>query len=269
MWRSCAATTYSRQCIVTHKPSRRELNLLGAAFEYLIGVFADSAGKKGGEFYTPRSVVRMMVRLIQLEHDDDTLAEPRHVADGELMHFDRVLTNPPFSITWGNTAKNADDTPAWKPKFEAERFPYGQVPLGAKKADLMFLQHMLSVTCDVGLVAKEAAIRTAFEAWWQQDSMRITGLAGQIQSDNGGASSLVALRQDLLESFSQCLEAIGLLDPFQVRGIVADFWYQTKYQFLTLMAGSAQGVMQGRRTSIITALEDKSSKESTLDHKPS
>ena len=37
-------------------------DLLGAAYEYLIGEFADSAGKKGGEFYTPRSVVRMMVR---------------------------------------------------------------------------------------------------------------------------------------------------------------------------------------------------------------
>ena len=39
-------------------------DLLGAAYEYLIGDFADSAGKKGGEFYTPRSVVRMMVRLV-------------------------------------------------------------------------------------------------------------------------------------------------------------------------------------------------------------
>lgn len=40
-------------------------DLLGAAYEYLIGQFADSAGKKGGEFYTPRGVVRMMVRLVK------------------------------------------------------------------------------------------------------------------------------------------------------------------------------------------------------------
>jgi type I restriction-modification system DNA methylase subunit len=39
-------------------------DLLGAAYEYLVGEFADSAGKKGGEFYTPRAVVRMLVRLI-------------------------------------------------------------------------------------------------------------------------------------------------------------------------------------------------------------
>ncbi|GAB4535779.1 MAG: hypothetical protein Tsb0020_50860 [Haliangiales bacterium] len=38
-------------------------DLLGAAYEYLIAEFADSAGKRGGEFYTPRPVVRMMVRL--------------------------------------------------------------------------------------------------------------------------------------------------------------------------------------------------------------
>ena len=38
-------------------------DLLGAAYEYLIGDFADSAGKKAGEFYTPRGVVRLMVRL--------------------------------------------------------------------------------------------------------------------------------------------------------------------------------------------------------------
>ena len=36
-------------------------DLLGAAYEYLIKYFADSAGKKGGEFYTPAEVVRLQV----------------------------------------------------------------------------------------------------------------------------------------------------------------------------------------------------------------
>ena len=35
---------------------------LGAAYEYLIKYFADSAGKKGGEFYTPAEVVRSLRR---------------------------------------------------------------------------------------------------------------------------------------------------------------------------------------------------------------
>jgi type I restriction enzyme M protein len=40
-------------------------DLLGAAYEYLIKYFADSAGKKGGEFYTPRVVVRPLVQLVK------------------------------------------------------------------------------------------------------------------------------------------------------------------------------------------------------------
>jgi type I restriction enzyme M protein len=41
-------------------------DLLGAAYEFLINMFAESAGKKGGDFYTPRDVIRLMVRLLQL-----------------------------------------------------------------------------------------------------------------------------------------------------------------------------------------------------------
>jgi type I restriction enzyme M protein len=40
-------------------------DLLGAAYEYLIKQFADSAGKKGGEFYTPPQVTRLLVRIIK------------------------------------------------------------------------------------------------------------------------------------------------------------------------------------------------------------
>lgn len=39
-------------------------DLLGAAYEYLIKYFADSAGKKGGQFYTPSQVVRLLVQII-------------------------------------------------------------------------------------------------------------------------------------------------------------------------------------------------------------
>src|SRR5258706_136749 len=39
-------------------------DLLGAAYEYLVSEFADSAGKKAGEFYTPRGVVQLMVRIL-------------------------------------------------------------------------------------------------------------------------------------------------------------------------------------------------------------
>jgi type I restriction enzyme M protein len=42
-----------------------EPDMLGRAYEYLIEKFADDAGKKGGEFYTPRMVVRLIVELLQ------------------------------------------------------------------------------------------------------------------------------------------------------------------------------------------------------------
>jgi type I restriction enzyme M protein len=171
-------------------------DLLGAAYEYLIGEFADSAGKKGGEFYTPRSVVRMMVELAQPqagmsvydpcsgsggmlilskdyveEHggnsrnlqlagqeyngsvwsiskmnlllhgipdadmqNGDTLAEPMHVHGGQLDRFDRVLSNPPFSLNYDRDGMQ-----------HLERFQWGWAPEGGKKADLMFVQHMVSV----------------------------------------------------------------------------------------------------------------------------
>ncbi|AUX10076.1 type I restriction enzyme, M subunit [Halalkaliarchaeum desulfuricum] len=39
-------------------------DIFGRAYEYLIREFADDAGKKGGEFYTPREVVRLIVKCV-------------------------------------------------------------------------------------------------------------------------------------------------------------------------------------------------------------
>lgn len=41
-----------------------EPDMLGRAYEYLIEKFADDAGKKGGEFYTPKKVVELIVELL-------------------------------------------------------------------------------------------------------------------------------------------------------------------------------------------------------------
>ena len=179
-------------------------DLLGAAYEYLIAEFADSAGKKGGEFYTPRDVVRLMVLLLAPaegmriydpccgsggmliqsrqfveEHggdprnlslcgqdnnggvwaickmnvilhgipdaaieNEDTLASPQHLDGGELMRFDRVITNPPFSQNYSRDGM----------RFP-ERFHYDFCPESGKKADLMFAQHMVSVLRPGGMMA--------------------------------------------------------------------------------------------------------------------
>lgn len=170
-------------------------DLLGAAYEYLIKYFADTAGKKGGEFYTPAEVVRLLVELIEpgeghevydptcgsggmliqskqyveetggdtrnvhlfgqesndgtwsickmnmILHgagganiqNEDTLAAPQHTSkDGEIRTFDRVIANPPFSQNYQKSGMT-----------HTSRF-HTWLPEGGKKADLMFVQHMIA-----------------------------------------------------------------------------------------------------------------------------
>ena len=171
-------------------------DLLGAAYEWLIKHFADSAGKKAGEFYTPVEVVRICVEICDPKEDmsvydptvgsggmliqardylrecggdsqelalygqekmgttwsickmnmllhgishavirqQDTIREPQHMEDdGQLKRFDRVLANPPFSQNYiRKDIKFPGRFPVWMPEK-------------GKKADLMFVQHMLAV----------------------------------------------------------------------------------------------------------------------------
>jgi len=199
-------------------------DLLGAAYEFILKYFADNSGKKGGEFYTPNTVVRMLVKLLQVDegmsiydptagsggmliqsyqyvedegknpqdlalygqdnkdgvvaickmnmifHDifgshiklGDVLGNPQHTKNGRIMQFDRVIANPPFSQNYTTEEMKYKD-----------RFCYGFLPENAKKADFMFVQHMLASCKDDGRVVvvmphgvlfrgkKEKEIRTA------------------------------------------------------------------------------------------------------------
>ena len=40
-------------------------DLLGQVYEYFLGKFANAEGKGGGEFYTPGSVVRLLIEMIE------------------------------------------------------------------------------------------------------------------------------------------------------------------------------------------------------------
>lgn len=181
-----------------------EPDMLGRAYEYLIERFADDAGKKGGEFYTPKKVVELIVALLaptegmricdptcgsggmliecaqhlvrhgknprnlslagqeknlgtwaickmnmllhgivdQRIEKGDTIRDPKLRQDGELMLFDRVIANPPFSLD------------EWGREF-AENDPYGRFRFGVPpkgKGDLAFVQHMLATTNMKGMV---------------------------------------------------------------------------------------------------------------------
>jgi len=60
-------------------------DVLGDAYEYLIGRFADvTKRKKAGEFYTPRSVVRMMVELLD-PHEGESIYDPACGTGGMLL----------------------------------------------------------------------------------------------------------------------------------------------------------------------------------------
>lgn len=59
-------------------------DVLGASYEYLIKYFADSAGKKGGEFYTPTEVVRLLVQILEPE-EGMTIYDPTVGSGGMLI----------------------------------------------------------------------------------------------------------------------------------------------------------------------------------------
>lgn len=59
-------------------------DLLGDAYEYLIKQFAADAGKKGGEFYTPREVERVIINILK-PHQKDHIYDPTAGSGGFLL----------------------------------------------------------------------------------------------------------------------------------------------------------------------------------------
>lgn len=58
--------TFSRQDLAAEE--FKDLDVLGRVYEYFLGQFASKEGKKAGEFYTPRSVVQLLVEMLQPYH---------------------------------------------------------------------------------------------------------------------------------------------------------------------------------------------------------
>lgn len=171
-------------------------DVLGDAYQYLIKTFADDGGTKGGEFYTPTEVVKILVKVLKPQEKDriydptvgsggmliqsikyikenngnwqnvslfgqeinlstwaickmnmlfhdakgadirkgDTIREPKLTEGGVLKTFDKVLANPPFSLSnWGYEEAQADPY---------HRFSYGVPP--KSYGDLAFVSHMVA-----------------------------------------------------------------------------------------------------------------------------
>ena len=61
-----------------------QADLLGQSYEYLIKKFADLTNKKAGEFYTPRSIVRLMVNILDPE-EGESIYDPACGTGGMLL----------------------------------------------------------------------------------------------------------------------------------------------------------------------------------------
>ena len=72
-------------------------DLLGDAYEYLIAQFADDAGKKGGEFYTPKEVVTLLVEILDPQ-EKMRICDPACGSGGMLVqsvyHLREIGQNP-------------------------------------------------------------------------------------------------------------------------------------------------------------------------------
>ena len=235
-----------------------EPDLLGRAYEYLIEQFADDAGKKGGEFYTPRMVVKLIVELlaptermricdptagsggmlIECAHyierhggnprnltlhgqeknlgtwaickmnmllhglpdarieKGDTIRDPKLVDEGELLLYDRVIANPPFSLDeWGRDVAENDGY---------GRFRFGIPP--RTKGDLAFVQHMvgvlnaagrLGVVMPHGVLFRGSAEGKIRQGLLQEDLFEaVIGLAPNLFYGTGIPASILVLNRD-------------------------------------------------------------------------
>lgn len=82
--------------------SRVEPDVLGNAYEYLIKKFADLSNKKAGEFYTPRSVVKMLVNILDPQ-EGETVYDPACGTGGiliEVVHHVKE-TGGRVQLLWG------------------------------------------------------------------------------------------------------------------------------------------------------------------------
>ena len=69
-----------------------EADMLGNAYEYLIAQFADDAGKKGGEFYTPKQVVKLIVECLDPKEGME-ICDPACGSGGMLLECFHYLQN--------------------------------------------------------------------------------------------------------------------------------------------------------------------------------
>ena len=112
--------------------SMAEPDLLGRAYEYLIEQFADDAGKKGGEFYTPRMVVNLIVELLAPK-EEMRICDPTVGSGGMLIecaHYVQRRRGNPRNLTLHGQEKNLGTWAICKMNMLLHGLPDAQIEKG-------------------------------------------------------------------------------------------------------------------------------------------
>src|SRR5207248_4581339 len=79
-------------------------------------------------------------------------------------------------------------------------------------------------------------------------------------------NALMPTRASLLTSFEKAAQPAGLLDHFQVTGVVATWWGDALNDLKGLSAQGFRGLVEAWATSIRAGLEDEEGRDNPLDH---
>lgn len=82
----------------------KEKDILGRVYEYFLGQFASAEGKRGGEFYTPRSIVELLVQILE-PYENARIFDPACGSGGMFVQSGRFLEtrrkNPTHIAVYG------------------------------------------------------------------------------------------------------------------------------------------------------------------------
>lgn len=117
----------------------REKDILGRVYEYFLGQFASAEGKRGGEFYTPRPIVRTLVEVLE-PYENARILDPSCGSGGMFVQSGAFLkehNQDPFRISIFGQESNQTTMRLAKMNL-AIRGIFGQIELGNSYYDDKF-----------------------------------------------------------------------------------------------------------------------------------
>lgn len=118
-------------------------DILGRSYEYLIKHFADDAGKKGGEFYTPEEVVTLLVGLVKPD-EEMRICDPACGSGGmliECIHYLREQGKNPSNISLYGQEKNLNTWAICKLNMLLHNLPGARIEKGDTMAKPKLLEN--------------------------------------------------------------------------------------------------------------------------------